>query len=86
MQKLKIMNRLKLWIKSKIDAIRYQMSKEACYDVMEERGIASFGMCNGVVGGDRYTEYLSYQCVDCPYHVFVKKKKELNNNGKKNAS
>lgn len=85
MQKLKIMNLLKSWIKSKIDTIRYRMSRDHCYKMMEDRGIAVFGMCGGVVGGDRYTEYLSYECVDCPYHVFVDKK-ELNNNGKKNAS
>lgn len=25
------------------------------------------GTCDGAVGGDRFTDYLSYSCVDCAY-------------------
>lgn len=25
------------------------------------------GICHGVYGGDRYTEYLSYGCIGCEY-------------------
>ena len=36
---------------------------------MEKQGLAVFEMCQGKVGGDRTTEYLSYECIDCPYFV-----------------
>ena len=59
--------------KELIEKIKYRMSKEACYDEMEGRGIAVFGICNGVTGGDRFTDYLNYSCVDCPYFKGLKK-------------
>ena len=40
---------------------------DKCYEVMESRGHAVFGMCNGQMGGDYETKYLSYSCLDCPY-------------------
>lgn len=43
---------------------------------MENRGIAVFGMCGGVVGGDRSTEYLSIDCIDCPHYTPVPEIKE----------
>ena len=46
-------------------------SHETCYKEMEKQGIAVFGMCKGVVGGDVYTDYLSYQCIDCPYLTLI---------------
>ena len=42
-------------------------SKDTCYMEMEKQGIAKNQKCCGLVGGDRYTDYLSYTCVDCPY-------------------
>lgn len=47
--------------------IKYKLSKDYCYTEMEKRGYACFGKCCGLSGGDRYTEYLNYSCVDCPY-------------------
>lgn len=40
---------------------------DKCYEVMESRGHAVFGMCSGQMGGDYETKYLSYSCLDCPY-------------------
>lgn len=37
------------------------------------------GVCHGIYGGDRYTEYLSYGCIGCEYwecYVPVSKRKE----------
>ena len=52
-----------------IDRIKYKFSRECCYDEMEKQGIAVFGMCGGTAGGDCNTDYLSYECIDCPYFV-----------------
>lgn len=52
-----------------IKKIRYQLSRDACYEVMHKRGYAFFQCCGGRAGGDKYTKYLSYDCVDCPYYV-----------------
>lgn len=40
---------------------------DKCYEEMENRGNAVFGMCSGQMGGDYETEYLSYSCLDCSY-------------------
>ena len=63
-------------IKRLIEKIKYYFSHEACYNDMEQQGIAVFGMCCGVTGGDRNSEYLSYQCMDCPY-LTLSKRSEL---------
>lgn len=52
-----------------IKKIRYKFSKDACYEAMHKRGYAFFQCCGGIAGGDKYTEYLSYACVDCPHYV-----------------
>lgn len=48
-----------------IDLFRTDYDK--CYSEMESSGDAVFGMCCGLSGGTRATEYLSEQCVSCPY-------------------
>lgn len=40
---------------------------DRCYSQMESRGDAVFGECGGLSGGTRATEYLSEQCVSCPF-------------------
>lgn len=67
-----LIKRIKKWPKQ----IRYNWSLESCYNSMEDQGIAVFGMCTGVVGGDRSTEYLSIDCIDCPYYTTVPEIKE----------
>ena len=67
-----MVKRIKEWLKQ----IRYNWSFESCYNNMEDKGIAVFGMCTGVVGGDRSTEYLSIGCIDCPYYTPVPEIKE----------
>ena len=38
-----------------------------CYRERAEAGIVSDGICGGVCGGSRATNYLSEMCIDCPY-------------------
>lgn len=52
-----------------IKKIRYDFSKDGCYESMHKRGYAFFQCCGGRAGGDKHTKYLSYDCVDCPYYV-----------------
>lgn len=54
-------------LKNCLEKLKKYFSHENCYKQMEKQGIAVFGICKGVAGGDRFTDYLSYQCVDCPY-------------------
>ena len=67
-----MIKRIKEWLKQ----IRYNRSLESCYNDMENRGIAVFGMCGGVVGGDHSTEYLSIECINCPYYTPIPEIKE----------
>lgn len=67
-----LIKRIKEWLKQ----IRYNWSLESCYNDMENRGIAVFGMCGGVVGGDHSTEYLSIECINCPYYTPIPEIKE----------
>lgn len=62
-----MLEKIRKWIKRMI----YKSSKQYCYDMRESEGIAVFGNCCGVVGGDRSTGYLAYSCVDCPYFTFI---------------
>lgn len=57
-------------IKDLWSRLKYQWSKNACYNEMEKQGIAIFGMCSGLAGGDKFTDYLQYSCIDCPYFSF----------------
>ena len=66
---MKLINRIKEFI-SKLSK---HMGYSSCYDDMETRGIAVFGMCGGQMGGDANTEYLSYSCIGCPYFVHPNK-------------
>lgn len=44
-----------------------QTDYDRCYSEMESSGDAVFGMCCGLSGGTRATEYLSEQCISCPH-------------------
>lgn len=72
---MKIMNKIKEFI----TGIFSLSDHSRCYNDMEDRGIAVFQMCSGLSGGDIHTDYLSYQCIGCPYLVLtpakVKEKK-----------
>lgn len=63
-------------IKSLIKKIKKYFSHETCYEEMEKQGIAVFGMCKGVTGGDVYTNYLNYSCIDCPYLTLTESEEE----------
>lgn len=52
-----------------IKKIRYRFSRDHCYEQMKRSGYAFLNCCGGVAGGDKYTDYLSYDCVDCPYYI-----------------
>lgn len=52
-----------------IERVMYRLSREYCYDEMEEKGSASMGCCGGQMGGDKWSDYLAYSCIDCPHYV-----------------
>lgn len=54
-------------IKEFLKNIKYKLSKESCYDEMVGHGCARLGQCDGLSGGDRLSDYLSYSCIGCPY-------------------
>lgn len=54
-------------IKEIIAKIKFNFSHEHCYNQMEDEGIAVFGVCSGLSGGDNNSGYLQYKCMDCPY-------------------
>lgn len=54
-------------LKELIQKVKYRLSHNYCYTEMERRGIAAFGCCEGLAGGDRVSGYLAYTCMDCPY-------------------
>ena len=49
---------------------------EKCYNRMEDAGIAIFGCCCGVTGGDATTNNLSYDCISCPHLVLCDNKEK----------
>lgn len=51
----------------------FMITREECFEMYK----STDGKCYGVVGGTRYTDYLSEYCVDCPYHTMIVK--ETNN-------
>lgn len=57
------------WVIVAIKQLFFTPHHDKCYSRMEEDGIASLGSCFGAVGGDCNTNYLSYDCIDCPYFV-----------------
>lgn len=60
-------------LKALVAKIKHYFSYSNCYNQMEDQGIATFGMCSGLSGGDKNSGYLQYQCIGCPYFVDVKK-------------
>ena len=67
-------------LKNIAEWIKEQMYKryDKCYEERESEGVAVFSMCGGLAGGDKDTEYLQYECIDCPYLILGYKKKEVN--------
>ena len=58
---------------------------DKCYSRMEYEGHAAMGCCGGLVGGTSATEYLSEQCIECPYLVLTDTRKEKED-GKNNRN
>ena len=42
--------------------------RDNCFNQMSKDGLVSKNGCHGLVGGTKETEYLQYNCVDCPYY------------------
>ena len=42
--------------------------RDNCFNQMYKDGLVSKNGCHGLVGGTKETEYLQYNCVDCPYY------------------
>ena len=50
-----------------IKKVIYFFSYEKCFKEKEYEGHAAFGLCSGMAGGDKETDYLSYCCISCPH-------------------
>lgn len=59
------LSRMIAWVKK----MKYQVSRECCYDEMEEKGYASQGRCCGLMGGDNWSDNTMYMCIDCPHYT-----------------
>lgn len=59
----KNIQKIKVWW----NKIKYYWSLEKCYSDREQEGIAVFGLCSELAGGSSATEYLSEECITCPY-------------------
>lgn len=57
------------WIKKMCSSAQEKIfgSYERCYTEQEYSGHAAMGLCSGLVGGTKNTEYLSESCIDCPH-------------------
>ena len=53
------------WIMRKY---QYELFYDSCYDKMKAYGVAVYGKCCGVFGGDRNTDDTAESCLDCPYY------------------
>ena len=42
--------------------------RDNCFNQMSKDSLVSKNGCHGLVGGTKETEYLQYNCVDCPYY------------------
>nr|DAL27834.1 MAG TPA_asm: hypothetical protein [Caudoviricetes sp.] len=58
-----------VYVLLKIGCFIFSQERDKCYEDMEKRGYAALGYCGGQTGGDKNTEYLNYDCIDCPYFV-----------------
>ena len=58
-------------IKNFIKSLFPSMSYEYCYTDREKEGYAAMNCCGGLAGGTIATEYLSEQCIGCPYLVLI---------------
>lgn len=49
--------------------IKINHLKESCYTKREYEGHAAMGLCSGLAGGDKNSNYLQYECIGCPHYV-----------------
>lgn len=63
------MSKLIKWLKRQKDKLKNYSLYSHCYNQMEDEGIAVFGCCCGLSGGDKASGYLQYGCISCPYLV-----------------
>lgn len=45
----------------------YKERHREAFDKCFEEHIGEHGKCYGVYGGDKFTDHISYSCLDCPY-------------------
>lgn len=57
---MSILSRMIAWV----EKAKYWLSRECCYDEMEEKGYASQGRCCGLMGGDNWSDNTMYMCID----------------------
>lgn len=51
-------------IKTFFSKFKKRLSYNVCYNKMERKGDAVFGICSGVSGS---RDYIEIGCIDCPY-------------------
>jgi hypothetical protein len=44
-------------------------TKDKCFEEHNKDGV-----CNGLVGGDSWSDYLCYSCMDCPHLTWIIRK------------
>lgn len=62
---MSILSQMIAWVKK----AKYRMSREYCYEEMQEKGYASQDGCCGLLGGDSWSDYTMYTCIDCPHYT-----------------
>jgi hypothetical protein len=57
-------------LKQKIKKIKQTFSNDKCYNDKVKEGLFESGIqCKGMVGGDRYSAYMCYSCIDCKHYI-----------------
>lgn len=64
---MSILSRMIAWV----EKAKHWLSREYCYDEMEEKGYASRLRCCGLMGGDNWSDNTMYMCIDCPHYASI---------------
>lgn len=64
---------VKQWFVKTIKSIKRYRKYSKCYDKMEERNIATFGMCSGKnkYNPNTGTKHADRKCLKCPFYTRV---------------
>lgn len=54
----------------------FDFDHDMCFRKSVKDGIADENGCCGLAGGDHNTDYLQYDCIDCPYLKHINKEEK----------